>query len=321
MPRDVIISHTYSPAPCSAQSWRNAAFVTPAIGASTTGVSTLSAPIRRADGQGRGGHRTIVSAGRQAFHRTAVAGSSDSASIETSVRPSAIRNTKHISAVSPGEEALGNARCWARLEGAVDDVRRHDGVGVIVRHERSAEATETGRSLVRDGRRHVVRRRGLAGRVEGEEPEVLDLALRDLADREGDGAGRTVADLQHHRARLARGELGARIGQRDAGGQVESLGAWAPWARAPARRPRTPRASAPPRPRSRLPSSSTEQRHAASVAHRRISSPGDAPPANDVTWSSAMRSWVIVSRSRIVTAWSSRVSKSTVMQNGVPISS
>ena len=34
-----------------------------------------------------------------------------------------------------------------------------------------------------------------------------------------------------------------------------------------------------------------------------------------------MRSWAIESRSRIVTAWSSMVSKSTVMQNGVPISS
>src|ERR1700744_549328 len=34
-----------------------------------------------------------------------------------------------------------------------------------------------------------------------------------------------------------------------------------------------------------------------------------------------MRSWVMLSRSRTVTAWSSRVSKSTVMQYGVPISS
>ena len=33
------------------------------------------------------------------------------------------------------------------------------------------------------------------------------------------------------------------------------------------------------------------------------------------------RSWTIVSRSRMVTALSSRVSKSTVTQNGVPISS
>ena len=39
------------------------------------------------------------------------------------------------------------------------------------------------------------------------------------------------------------------------------------------------------------------------------------------TWSRATRSCAIVSRSRIVTAWSSRVSKSTVMQYGVPISS
>src|SRR5699024_10790566 len=31
------------------------------------------------------------------------------------------------------------------------------------------------------------------------------------------------------------------------------------------------------------------------------------------TWSSETRSWAIVSRSRMVTAWSSRVSKSTVM--------
>ena len=35
----------------------------------------------------------------------------------------------------------------------------------------------------------------------------------------------------------------------------------------------------------------------------------------------ATRSWLIESRSRTVTAWSSRVSKSTVTQYGVPISS
>ncbi len=40
-----------------------------------------------------------------------------------------------------------------------------------------------------------------------------------------------------------------------------------------------------------------------------------------LTWSRETRSCAMVSRSRIVTAWSSRVSKSTVMQNGVPISS
>ena len=39
------------------------------------------------------------------------------------------------------------------------------------------------------------------------------------------------------------------------------------------------------------------------------------------TWSSATRSCVIESRSRIVTDWSAAVSKSTVRQNGVPISS
>src|SRR5437762_1937550 len=39
------------------------------------------------------------------------------------------------------------------------------------------------------------------------------------------------------------------------------------------------------------------------------------------TGSSATRSWAIVSRSRTVTALSCNVSKSTVMQNGVPISS
>lgn len=39
------------------------------------------------------------------------------------------------------------------------------------------------------------------------------------------------------------------------------------------------------------------------------------------TLSRDTRSWLMVSRSRMVTAWSSRVSKSTVMQNGVPISS
>src|SRR5215207_9322383 len=50
MPRDVIISQTYSPAPCSAQSWRNAALVTPAIGASTTGLGTSRSPNRSVRG-------------------------------------------------------------------------------------------------------------------------------------------------------------------------------------------------------------------------------------------------------------------------------
>ncbi len=44
IPREVIISHTYSPAPCSAHSRRYAAFVMPAIGASTTGVSIVRLP-------------------------------------------------------------------------------------------------------------------------------------------------------------------------------------------------------------------------------------------------------------------------------------
>src|SRR5437868_8387022 len=43
-PRDVIISQTYRPAPCSAQRRRYAALVMPAIGASTTGVSTVTDP-------------------------------------------------------------------------------------------------------------------------------------------------------------------------------------------------------------------------------------------------------------------------------------
>src|SRR6185503_15136760 len=43
-PRLVIISQTYRPAPCSAQSRRYAALVMPAIGASTTGTGTVSGP-------------------------------------------------------------------------------------------------------------------------------------------------------------------------------------------------------------------------------------------------------------------------------------
>src|SRR5262249_59967243 len=42
--RVVTISHTYRPAPCSRQSWRNATLVMPAIGASTTGGSTTYRP-------------------------------------------------------------------------------------------------------------------------------------------------------------------------------------------------------------------------------------------------------------------------------------
>src|SRR5690606_25513925 len=45
--RDVIISLTYSPAPNSRHKRRNAVFVMPAIGASTTGTSSSIGPRRR----------------------------------------------------------------------------------------------------------------------------------------------------------------------------------------------------------------------------------------------------------------------------------
>src|SRR5450759_4691400 len=44
--REVTISATYSPPPFSRHSRRNAALVIPAIGASTTGVSTTIRPMR-----------------------------------------------------------------------------------------------------------------------------------------------------------------------------------------------------------------------------------------------------------------------------------
>src|SRR6218665_2400052 len=50
----VIISLTYRPAPNSRQSRRNAVFVIPAIGASTTGISSGRGPMCRGAG-GRGG--------------------------------------------------------------------------------------------------------------------------------------------------------------------------------------------------------------------------------------------------------------------------
>ncbi len=52
--RDVTISATYSPAPCSRHSRRKARLVTPAIGARTTGVSMVSGPRRS------GGSRSVV---------------------------------------------------------------------------------------------------------------------------------------------------------------------------------------------------------------------------------------------------------------------
>src|SRR5450756_720958 len=51
--RDVTISATYRPAPCSRHRRRNARLVTPAIGASTTGVSTVIGPIRSGGSTGR----------------------------------------------------------------------------------------------------------------------------------------------------------------------------------------------------------------------------------------------------------------------------
>src|SRR5690606_6668026 len=69
--RDVTISATYRPPPCSRHRRRNAAFVMPAIGASTTGVSTVSGPRvsggSRADAEVAGAViLTIVSGGRAA---------------------------------------------------------------------------------------------------------------------------------------------------------------------------------------------------------------------------------------------------------------
>lgn len=49
--------------------------------------------------------------------------------------------------------------------------------------------------------------------------------------------------------------------------------------------------------------------------------PGRRSAKYGLTCEIATRSWAIVSRERIVTASSSKVSKSTVMQYGVPISS
>src|SRR6187431_3134359 len=56
--RVVIISLTYSPAPYSRHRRRNAVFVIPAIGASTTGASSSIGPMRRA----RDGARVGVTA-------------------------------------------------------------------------------------------------------------------------------------------------------------------------------------------------------------------------------------------------------------------
>src|SRR5690554_3915204 len=50
-PRLVIISQTYSPAPCSLQSLRYAALVIPAIGASATGATRSRAPRRNGPGR------------------------------------------------------------------------------------------------------------------------------------------------------------------------------------------------------------------------------------------------------------------------------
>src|SRR5665811_534833 len=55
--REVTISATYRPPPFSRHSRRNAALVMPAIGASTTGVSTTSEPMRSG---GRTGAAEVV---------------------------------------------------------------------------------------------------------------------------------------------------------------------------------------------------------------------------------------------------------------------
>src|SRR6218665_3192659 len=60
----VIISLTYRPAPNSRQSRRNAVFVIPAIGASTTGISSGRGPMcRGAGGRGEAGGTRLGSGG------------------------------------------------------------------------------------------------------------------------------------------------------------------------------------------------------------------------------------------------------------------
>src|SRR6218665_983933 len=69
----VIISLTYRPAPNSRQSRRNAVFVIPAIGASTTGISIGRGPMcRGAGGSGEGGSLHATPAwGHPAHHQIA----------------------------------------------------------------------------------------------------------------------------------------------------------------------------------------------------------------------------------------------------------
>src|SRR5437763_2549408 len=68
--RVVTISHTYRPAPCSRHSCRNATFVMPAMGASTTGGSTGYGPRRRVTGSSL--ERSPVWRGRRFPHRVVV---------------------------------------------------------------------------------------------------------------------------------------------------------------------------------------------------------------------------------------------------------
>ena len=76
------------------------------------------------------------------------------------------------------------------------------------------------------------------------------------------------------------------------------------------------------RPRRRRPARTTgPERGAPGLRCRARSGADEALREVAVTLSSATRSCVMSSRWRMVTAWSSSVSKSTVMQNGVPISS
>src|SRR6188768_685666 len=60
--REVTISATYRPAPDSRQRRRNAALVTPAMGARTTGVSMVSGPMRNggSTAPGRAGTAGVV---------------------------------------------------------------------------------------------------------------------------------------------------------------------------------------------------------------------------------------------------------------------
>ena len=328
----------------------------PAIGASTTGVSTVPPSRPGAQGQGgrqrtcphcrpRAGHgrrreRALAAFGAAPDSPVQVIGSHVSVGLEGHGlvgRPvgrevdQADRGRLARARTPSGAPGTGTGRRAPRSSTALDQ-----GVGAVEQVERHLRPAEVGVADVRDRRVHEVGLRPPATASDATSPsKILDRGLPGRGRPEVEHSHEVLPRLPRDASRRphARARAPGSVGSTPSGtGRYGVVGR----GRRPRRGRRTvrgrrvvgrarperdQRAGAPPaRPaRDAMRALCTRTRAGGPATARQ--QPMSRSAKQRVMPSRLTRSWVMVSRSRTVTALSSRVSKSTVTQNGVPISS